>query len=438
MKLVNIHILIISAAFFGFGIPIATAQAWSLQQCIDTALVQNKALQVADNQLSVSQLRQDEARAQRLPKVTAGADYKYFTHLPYQLLPLSVFNGPEGQFKEAQFGVPHNMGVNVQLAVPLYQPQIKNAMQTTALATEMSGLQRQKSQETVVFEVAALYYNAQILHHQRQFVDSNLNNTQRLLANLELLHTQGLAKGTDVQKVVLQAEQLQQKQLEIASQTEQVSNRMKWLMGLPLAYPLRVQTDIAQGDVPEYTPQPSVEVRMAQLQGRMLEHEKHTLRQSKLPTVALVANYGFTGFGYGDGPDPFLKFFPIGFVGVQASYTLWNGSTYLQLTRKEQEQRGQSLQLANLQEQNAVVIANASLQRNTAAARIQSADDQVGLAQTIYQQTVLQQEQGTANLTDVLLADNALRETQQNYLSAVVDYLKADLELKKATQSLIR
>jgi OMF family outer membrane factor len=94
--------------------------------------------------------------------------------------------------------------------------------------------------------------------------------------------------------------------------------------------------------------------------------------------------------------------------------------------------------LANLREQTAVVIANATLQRNTAAARIQTADDQVGWAQTIYQQTVLQQEQGTANLTDVLLADNALRETQQNYLSAVVDYLKADLELKKATQSLIR
>jgi outer membrane protein TolC len=55
------------------------------------------------------------------------------------------------------------------------------------------------------------------------------------------------------------------------------------------------------------------------------------------------------------------------------------------------------------------------------------------LAQTIYEQTILQQKQGTASLTDVLLADNALREAQQTYLSAVIDYLKADLELKKLT-----
>jgi OMF family outer membrane factor len=35
-----------------------------------------------------------------------------------------------------------------------------------------------------------------------------------------------------------------------------------------------------------------------------------------------------------------------------------------------------------------------------------------------------------------LLADNALREAQQNYLNAVIDLLKADLELKKLTGSI--
>jgi len=32
-----------------------------------------------------------------------------------------------------------------------------------------------------------------------------------------------------------------------------------------------------------------------------------------------------------------------------------------------------------------------------------------------------------------LLADNALREAQQTYINAVIEYLKADLELKKLT-----
>ena len=78
-------------------------------------------------------------------------------------------------------------------------------------------------------------------------------------------------------------------------------------------------------------------------------------------------------------------------------------------------------------------VENAKLQRKIAQQTAETTTKQIQLAETIYEQTVLQQKQGTANLTDVLLADNALREAQQTYLSAVIDYLKADLELKKLT-----
>ena len=81
-------------------------------------------------------------------------------------------------------------------------------------------------------------------------------------------------------------------------------------------------------------------------------------------------------------------------------------------------------------------IENAVRQRNTAKSTITNTENQIALAKDIYEKTVLQQKQGTATLTDVLLADNALREAQQNYLSAVVDYLKADLEIKKLTGSI--
>jgi biotin carboxyl carrier protein len=78
-------------------------------------------------------------------------------------------------------------------------------------------------------------------------------------------------------------------------------------------------------------------------------------------------------------------------------------------------------------------VENAKLQREVAKKSVETTTEQIELAQTIYEQTILQQKQGTASLTDVLLADNALREAQQTYLSAVIDYLKADLELKKLT-----
>ena len=73
------------------------------------------------------------------------------------------------------------------------------------------------------------------------------------------------------------------------------------------------------------------------------------------------------------------------------------------------------------------------MQREIAGKMVENTTEQINLAQSIYEQSLFQQKHGTANLTDVLLADNTLREAQQAYLSAIVDYLKADLELKKLT-----
>ena len=73
------------------------------------------------------------------------------------------------------------------------------------------------------------------------------------------------------------------------------------------------------------------------------------------------------------------------------------------------------------------------MQKEVAEKSVKTTIEQIKLAQTIYEQTILQQKQGTASLTDVLLSDNALREAQQTYLYSVIDYLKADLELKKLT-----
>ena len=56
---------------------------------------------------------------------------------------------------------------------------------------------------------------------------------------------------------------------------------------------------------------------------------------------------------------------------------------------------------------------------------------QTALAQQVYEQTLLQHQQETVGLTEVLLADNELRRSQQNYINALIDHLKADLELKQ-------
>jgi OMF family outer membrane factor len=302
----------------------AHAQEWTLRQCIDTAQVYNKNLQIQRNNVEIGNQKQMEVKGNLLPKVNVNADYKYFTNLPYQLMPMSVFGGQQGKYKETQFGVPHNINASLQLSMPLYNPQIKGAVQSTEIATELSNLQLKKTEEQIYFEISNLYYNAQILIHQIQFIDSNLANTQKLLRNMQLLKEQLMATGTDVNKVALQADQLNTQREIIKSKYERVLQALKYSMGIPAEKMIEIVPGINFKVAPDYNPKPTIDIQIINGQNRLLRNDVSNLKKSALPTVVLFGTYGANGFGYDKKPDKFLKFHPIGIAGIQFTYSLFD------------------------------------------------------------------------------------------------------------------
>ena len=413
---------------------ISKAQVWSLQQCIDTAQVHNKNLQIGRNNLSIGAERQQEAKANLIPKVNIGADYKYFFELPYQIMPQSAFGGPEGQFKEIQFGVPHNISTSIQVAIPLYNSQVYGAIKTTKIASELNKLQLIKTEEQVSFEISNLYYNAQILIHQQEFIESNLVNTTMLLENLELLYNQQVIKKSDVTKVELQKEQLLTQQIMMANSFEQVINALNFLMGIPFTQNIQIDPKIETQSIRDYTVLQNVDLQLARTQNRLISSELKTLRNSRIPSASLYGSYGQTGFGYDVKPNEFLTFHPVSFAGIQFSYPVFNGTvTNRKIKQKKIEIQNSELQIILLRDQNNMLIQNALQRRLVTLQNINNTSGQIDLATTILEQELLQQKEGTASLTEVLLADNALREAQQAYLSALIEYLKADLDIRKLT-----
>lgn len=414
----------------------ANAQEWSLQQCLDSAQAHNKTLQIAENNKQLSVEKHKEATANLIPKVNVNADYKYFFDLPTQLMPLSTFNpnAPVGQFKEAQFGVPHNVGANIQLTMPIYNPQLMSAIKSTNIAEELSQLQYKKTQEQIYTEVCNLYYNAQILTKQLAFVDSNLINTSKLLSTIKLLKEQQMAKGTDVSKVELQLAQLQVQQTTIKNKLEQVLAALKFTIGVALDKPMSVSTELNLSQETDYPTTNVTDISIVKAQNRLALTELKNTKRIVLPSLSLIASYGTTGFGYNKKPNDFLKFFPVSFTGIQFSYPLFAGTVTLRkINQKKLELKNSELQLGIATEQNKMQVNNATMQRTLAKQTIQTTQLQIVQAQSIYQQTLLLNKQGMASITDVLLADNSVREAQQSYLSAIVDYLKADIEIKRLT-----
>lgn len=439
MKLVNIHILFCILALFSVSNK-SIAQVWTLQQCIDTAQVYNKNIKIHRNNIALGEEKYKEAKTLLLPKINIHTDYKYFTNLPFQLLPLAALNpsAPEGEFREAQFGVPHNINANVQLTIPIYNAQIKGSIEKSKIANALNALKLEKTEDQINFDISNLYFNAQILHHQAAFIDTNLWNAQKLLKNIQLLNEQKLATLTDVKKIELSLSQLNAQKEQINGKRLQVMNALKFAMGLPLDNSLAIQTEISYQISEDYGKNMTTDIKINHLQNKILSQEIQTLKKTKAyPTMNFFATYGATGFGYNQQPNPFLNFYPIGFLGIQMSYPLYDGKTIkTQINQKNIELNNNVLQTQILEDQYEMQVKNILLDKNTAFNHIETAKEQIQLAQSVYDQTVLQQKQGLANLTDVLLADNALKNTQQIYLNAIIEYLKAHLELQKINTQL--
>ena len=168
-----------------------------------------------------------------------------------------------------------------------------------------------------------------------------------------------------------------------------------------------------------------------------LQTEKTAILKSKLPVINLNGFYGTTGYA-NTGSSDYLKFFPLGYAGLQAIMPLYTGnSTRRKIKTKEIEIEKAGIKLQMIKEKNNVDKINIVYQLSTTQKSLQTIQQQIQLAQKIYSSTLLQQKEGMATLTDVLLADNAIREGQQNYITALVTLRRAELENKKLTGNLL-
>lgn len=434
MKSVNVHIL--SALLITIGQ--AHAQdVWSLERCLDTAKTASPSVIMAGNARSMADLQWKEARANLIPKITVNADYRYFIDLPYQLMPMSVFGGPEGQFKETQFGVPHNIGANAQLTMPLYNPQVMGAMQTAETGREMARMHEVEAREQVLNETVTLYRTAQLIAKQMDLLEHRITNAKRLVGNVETLKEHSMVTSTDVRLVQHQLAKAETQLEALRLRHGHVIRSLMTVLGITQQEPIRIDSEpqmpaeaVGQKGMP-------ASIAVANAQTLLGKAELKQLRMSRLPSLSLIGSYGTTGFGYDGSPDGFLRFYPLGFAGVQLSYPLFNGTvTSKRIAKKKLEVQNSELRTALLQSHNTLKLQKAEDDLSISMRSMDDARTQMAIAQDAYDLALLRQKEGSISIVDVIKADDAVQEGHQAYLTALAEHLAAELELRRLNGNL--
>lgn len=431
MKLVITNILVLLLSSMNLH-----GQTWTLEQCIDSAHANNQRVAIAENNQELSVLRHKEVRANLLPKISINGEYKYFIELPYQLMPMSVFGGPDGQFREAQFGVPHNINANAMLQVPIYSSGLLGNINKLETSQEIVEMEVQKTYDQIYFEVSNVYRNAQLLKSQMVFIDSTIINTERIKKSLELLTEQKLANQNDVKKLELKVSTLRSYRATLRVKLQQIYNALQLLTGSSTSF--EVEENILMMDLTQYEDNGNKDIEIIQLQQEIINIDLKSLKRSKyIPDVGFVATYGTQGFGYDQSPNQFLNFYPIGYAGIRFSYPIFNGTaTNKKIDQKDLELENLRLKEELIKDAQQVEIENAVLRLENAFSNVTLAEQHVELAQSIYEQEEKKHKQGLISVNDLMIAQNELIQNQQSYLQSIAEYLAVDLELKKLTNNI--
>ncbi|TAH20432.1 MAG: TolC family protein [Cytophagales bacterium] len=431
--------------FFIFLLFVSSLQAWSqspltLEQCISKAMQENLSIKSARYDIDLTQDKISEVKAGLFPQVNLNANYQYNTQIATQLAPAAAFGGKVGEFRALQFGVPTTTLIGVSANQALFNAQLFIGLKAAKTASELSQLQLVKSQEEVVYNISATYYNAQSLAQQIEMLKKNMASLSKLIEISNLLYQNQLAKKIDVERLEVNKANLETQIENLQNTYSQLMNLLKFLTNTPQDTPLEIQTDIEK-DLKFLTQETEsieqrIEYKLLNVQKTLNGFEQKQITSGYFPIVSLVGQYARQGFAK-SGELSYTSF-PVSFVGVQLQMNLFDGFNKMyKLRQKKIELQKIETQVATFKENANREIANA---RNTLKISLKSLAFQqtnMNLAQKIYEQTQLQFKEGMIGINDILNAENALKEAQTNYLTTLVKVRIAELELKKANGSLL-
>jgi outer membrane protein TolC len=427
-------LLLLCTGFF------AQAQELSLDQLIDQALKTNQDVRIANLNESKTEARINEVKANARPQVNFSGDYKRYLKIPGQVVPASTFGGPEGSYQTLALGLPYNLSSTLQVSQALYNPSVKMGLKAAHVSQELAGLQTVQTREEVAYQVSATYYNLQTVAQQMAFLRSNLRSTERMIQITDLLYKNQLSQGIDVDRLRIQQTQARTQLESQGAAYQQLLNMLKYLTGTPQTDSLRVRINPeANAATPVLSDQPANRTDLLLLDRRksLNELSQRNTKVGFIPTLSLYGVANSTFFGQ-DGANAVLRNVPGYWVGLQLNWSIYDGSARKALLSQQRiENQTLALQTEQTRESISMEVTNARNQflveqRNLAASR-----EQVALAEKVYTQSQLQFKEGTASLTEVIQAKNALQEAQNNYLNTLVSLRSAELAWKKATGTLI-
>lgn len=446
----------------------STAQgkhAFSLQQTVDYGLKNAVQVKNALLDIKIQQQTNREITAAALPQLSGSIDATHYFNIAVQTLPNfispatydvlieeGVKNGngqtittPAGGFGNiaAQFGVPWTASGGLSISQILFDGQVFVGLQARATAMDLAGKTAAVTTEQIKANIQKIYYQLVVGEKQLGSIQANIDRFEKLLHDTKEIYKNGFAEKLDVDKVQVQLNNLNTEKEKILNQLNAGNAGLKFLINMPQKDTLALTDALSDDDVKSnllddaYQYDDRKEIQLLTAVSKLNSYNIKRYQLSRIPTIAAFGSYSknaqrqsFDFFGKGD-------WFTTSFVGVKITVPIFDGfarRAKIENARLTLEKSNNNLQQAK--ENMDYEVSTARMRIKTAIITLDNQQQNIRLAEDVYNSTRKKYEQGLGSNQEIYAAQTELKVAQNNYYSALYDAITAKIDYLKATGKL--
>lgn len=411
----------------------------TLTEAIDYAVKNNLQLKSAQLDETNNQFKIKEVKSSALPQISGSAGGTDNFQRASQLLPGDLLGQP-GKVIPVKFGTRFVYDGTLKLNQTIYDPSLKTGLKVAKESQGLYELQSFQSKEDLIYNMANLYIQIQLAEKQKELYAGNIDRTKKLLDITSLQLKEGIAKKVDVEQLKVNLTNMQTQLSNAENDYEKAIDNLKLLMNLDLEQLVVITAPVASEQITvskQLNLDANTDLNILDKQIQLQNLNTENIKAGYKPSLSFSANYGRQWQ-----TDKLFK--KDATTGISSGYYSLNLNIPIFDGFKKRNQIAQSKIAAQQLELNKVYTAkniqtqfrtaNNNLSQNQKVFEAQTQN--MKLAEDLYNVAKLSYTEGISDLSELINAENSLREAQSQYLTAMLQTRLAELETMKASGQL--
>jgi len=418
----------------------AQEKTLTLKDAIKYALENKAEAKKAQLKIENSEYQIQEVRSRALPQISANGNLTYNPILQLNALPGDFFGAP-GTTLLAPLGQKWTSTAGVSLTQALFDQSVFTGLKAARTTREFYQINNQLTEEQVIERVANNYYQVYVLRQKLALAESNLKTTTKVRDIVKGQFDNGLAKRIDLDRMTVNLSNINTQKQQIINSVQLQENALKFYIGMSMDAEINIPQSEFEVTPAAFTDAPNVANRTEYLilkkQEELLVLQKKSIIAGYYPTLSLSANYNYIGQGpqmpWFAKPSDGVYWSDFSTIGLNLRVPLFTGfGTRAKVRQADVELRTLQEDIKDTQLSLDLDYKNAKTQIENSIITLENQKENMRLADEILKNINNNYVQGLASLTDLLDAENASTEAQNNYTAAILDYKLAEIKLIKS------